>query len=112
MYPSPAEPSALVEKWKRHFQKMNNGKIRINHSGNYSVTTKPQQEDSVGDKQSVKFVTPVAQAVELAKSELKTSNDSVNDVTTNNNYKGTNRSAIIPQRIKKRRLQNATDALS
>ena len=58
-----------VEKWKRHFQRMAEGKVRPNHKGHYIV-----EEIQVGSgsrEPEINFVTPVAQDIELAKSELK-----------------------------------------
>ena len=58
-----------VEKWKKHFALMAEGKVRPNHKGHYVVEDK--QVGSGSREPEIKFVTPIAQAVELAKSELK-----------------------------------------
>lgn len=58
-----------VEKWRRHFQRMADGKVKPNHRGHYIV----EKIQSGGDTTTpeIKFVTPVAQDVEMAKSEIK-----------------------------------------
>ncbi len=60
---------ADIEKWKKHFLLMSEGKLRPNKGGQYVVNE--QSGGANSDKPRIKFVTPVAQAVELAKSELK-----------------------------------------
>ena len=50
---------------------MAEGKLRPNHKGHYIVHNK-QEGDGVKEPK-IEWVTPLAQAVELAKSELKTS---------------------------------------
>ena len=58
-----------VEKWKRHFRRMADGKLRPNPKGKYVVDT--NQTGGSSREPSLRFVTPLAQDVELAKSELK-----------------------------------------
>ena len=58
-----------VEKWKRHFRLMAEGKLRPNHKGHYIVND--VQYGSGSREPEIRFVTPLAQTVELAKSELK-----------------------------------------
>ena len=58
-----------VEMWTRHFQRMAEGKLKPDHKGNYVV--EKIQTGGVSKEPTIQFVTPVAQAVELAKSELK-----------------------------------------
>ena len=55
--------------WTRHFQRMAEGKLKPNHKGQY-VVEKIQMGGTMKEP-TINFVTPVAQAVELAKSELK-----------------------------------------
>ena len=59
-----------VEKWKRHFRRMADGKLLPNRDGKFVVDDGNQSGGSSLDP-SIKFVTSVAQDVELAKSELK-----------------------------------------
>ena len=58
-----------VEKWKRHFQKMAEGKIQPDRNGRYIVEN--VQQGGASRDSSISFVTPVARDIELAKSELK-----------------------------------------
>ena len=58
-----------VEQWRRHFQRMAEGKIRPNHKGHYIVDD--MQVGSGAREPTIRFVTPVAQDIELAKSKLK-----------------------------------------
>ena len=57
-----------VETWKKHFTLMAEGKLRPNHKGHYIVHNK-QKGDGVKEPE-IKWVTPLAQDIELAKSEL------------------------------------------
>ena len=57
-----------VEMWTRHFQRMAEGKLKPNHKGQY-VVEKIQMGGTMKEP-TINFVTPVAQAVELAKSEV------------------------------------------
>ena len=57
-----------VDKWRRHFRRMAEGKVIPNHKGHYIVSDVQTGGDSrVPD---IRFVTPVARDIELAKSEL------------------------------------------
>lgn len=58
-----------VEKYKRHFRLMAEGKLKPNMHGNYII--EKSQKGGASSQPSINFVTPVAQAVELAKSELQ-----------------------------------------
>jgi hypothetical protein len=59
-----------IDKWKRNFLRMTEGKTMPNQKGQYLVNSL-QSGGSGGDPEpKIKVVTPVAQAVELAKSEL------------------------------------------
>lgn len=58
-----------VEKWRSHFQRMAEGKVRPNHKGHYIV--EHVQEGGESGKPEIKFVTSVARDIELSKSELK-----------------------------------------
>lgn len=55
--------------WRRHFQRMAEGKIRPNRKGHWVVET--IQDGGASREPDIKFVTPVAQDIQLAKSELK-----------------------------------------
>lgn len=57
-----------VEMWTRHFQRMAEGKLKPDHKGHYVV--EKIQTGGVSKEPTIQFVTPVAQAVELAKSEV------------------------------------------
>ena len=58
-----------VNLWRRHFQRMAEGKGHPNAKGQCIV----KQVQTGGDSKEldIKFVTPVARDIELAKSELK-----------------------------------------
>ena len=57
-----------VEMWTRHFQRMAEGKLKPNHKGQY-VVDKIQMGGS-SNEPTIHVVTPVAQVVEQAKSEV------------------------------------------
>ena len=57
-----------VEQWRRHFQRMAEGKIRPNHDGHYIV-----EEIRTGGKARqppIKFVTPADRDIALTSSQL------------------------------------------
>ena len=56
-----------VELWTRHFQRMAEGKLKPNYKGQY-VVEKIQMGGAMKEP-TINFVTSMAQAVELAKSE-------------------------------------------
>ena len=59
-----------VEKWTRHFRRMAAGKLKQQPEGYYIVdgkTTPPEPEPEL----NYEMISPVEQAVNLAKSELK-----------------------------------------
>ena len=58
-----------VEKWKRFFTLMAKGKLRPNANGKFVVSE--NQSGGTTEEPSVQFVTPLAHAVELAKSEIR-----------------------------------------
>ena len=58
-----------AETWARHFRRMAEGKLKRNHKGHYVVEKVRLEEKAT--KPTIELVTPVAQAVEIAKSELK-----------------------------------------
>lgn len=67
-----------IDKWVRHFEDISAGRVRPDYKGRYIVgsgshnrTVPPSQEH----KPTVKLVTPVAQAVEMARSELEREQD-------------------------------------
>ena len=58
-----------VDKWRKHFQQMAEGKVRHNHEGHYIVEA---DQNGKGNREQKKaFVTPIAKNIELANSELK-----------------------------------------
>ena len=58
-----------VETWKRHLTLMAEGKLRPNHEGLFLVD---RVQTGRGSKEpKINFVTPIAQDIEMAKSELK-----------------------------------------
>lgn len=82
-----------VEKWRRHFQRMAEVKVKPNHRGHYIVTDVQSGGDTTTPE--IKFVTPVAQDVEMAKSEIKANKRRVQSYPTKgykrprtNPYKG------------------------
>ena len=64
-------PPIDVETCTRHFQRMAEGKLKRNHNGHYVIEKIEPSEEQKSTSPTIKFVTPVAQAVEMAKSELK-----------------------------------------
>ena len=58
------------EKWKSHFLRMAEGKLKPNAKGTYAVDT-VQSGGASSEEPLIKMVTPAAQAVDLAKSELE-----------------------------------------
>lgn len=58
-----------IEKWKKHFLLMSEGKIKPNDRGKYFVNS--QSGGANSNEPRIQFVTPIAQAIELAKSQLK-----------------------------------------
>ena len=62
------------KKWEQHFVDISEGRVRPDHKGRYIVgsgsrSRAPPKKDD--DQIKVELVTPVAHAVEMAKSELK-----------------------------------------
>ncbi len=66
-----------VEVWQRHFVNMSKGKTKPDKYGHYFVDS-VQRGGNNPPEPSIQFVTPTAQAVELAKSELKQQEDDRN----------------------------------
>ena len=64
-----------IEKWKKHFRDQAMGKTRPNAHGYYVVGDVQKGGEDDAMKQRIRVVTPVAQAVELAKSELNDSEE-------------------------------------
>ena len=58
-------------KWERHFKDMSEGKVRPDHKGRYIVGNGSRSSTEESTRPVVRLVTPVAQAIEMAKSELK-----------------------------------------
>lgn len=80
-----------IDKWKRHFIRMTEGKTTPNRKGLYLVDSiQSGGKTQVGSK--IKVVTPVAHAVELAKSELAQERKDV--LTTPRFYKSTSATGI------------------
>lgn len=59
-----------IEKWKKHFTLMSKGLLTPTNSGKFRIGN-DQRGGVLGKEPSIHLVTQVAQAVELAKSELK-----------------------------------------
>jgi hypothetical protein len=62
-----------IEKWRKHFVDMAHGKIKPDHMGRYIVAPLPHDyvKESKEPQVEIQMVTPVAAAIERAKSELK-----------------------------------------
>jgi hypothetical protein len=60
------------EKWYQHFKDLRDGYVKADHKGRYIVGSGNQLRKIAEMKQSppVKLVSPVAQAIEIAKSEV------------------------------------------
>ncbi len=59
-----------IDVWQRHFANMSKGKTRPDKYGHYFIGS-VQTGGNKPSEPSIKFVTPMAHAVELAKSDLK-----------------------------------------
>ena len=65
------------DKWKQHFHDIQEGYAKPDHMGRYLVGSgkhlRSKKENTNASQQppQVKFVTPIAQALEIAKSELR-----------------------------------------
>lgn len=61
------------KKWEQHFVDISEGRVRPDHKGRYIVGSgsRPNLAPVPVDQPKVTLVTPVAQAIEIAKSELK-----------------------------------------
>ncbi len=59
-----------IDVWQRHFANMSKGKTRPDKYGHYFIGS-VQTGGNKSSEPSIKFVTPMAHAVELAKSDLK-----------------------------------------
>ena len=72
-----------VDKWVRHFEDIQAGRVRPDHKGRYIVgrESRTKQETNHPERNAdllkVNLVTPVAQAIEMAKSELKREGKSI-----------------------------------
>ena len=65
-------------KWYIHFKDLSKGHVRPDHLGRYIVGSGEQQRDLVTKEEKrpvVKLVSPVAQATEIAKSEVTRKNE-------------------------------------
>ncbi|KAK3085330.1 hypothetical protein FSP39_001604 [Pinctada imbricata] len=61
------------KKWEQHFKDISEGRVRPDHKGRYIVGSGSRNKVSPKQPEQPKLtlVTPVAQAVEIAKSELR-----------------------------------------
>jgi hypothetical protein len=60
------------KKWEQHFEDISEGRVRPDHKGRYVVGSGSRANSTRDtDRPKVTLVTPVAQAVEMAKSELQ-----------------------------------------
>jgi hypothetical protein len=59
-----------IEKWKKHFHDMAKGKLRPDRNGDYHVAPLRREEAKKREEPQIQMVTPIAAAVERAKSEL------------------------------------------
>ena len=63
------------KKWEQHFRDISEGRVRPDHKGRYIVGSGSKDRISsanpANQEVKVELVTPVAHAVEMAKSELK-----------------------------------------
>ena len=60
------------QKWKQHFIDVSEGRVRPDHRGRYIVGSGARwRKTTYMESPKVELVTPVAQAIEMAKSELK-----------------------------------------
>ncbi|OOZ42624.1 hypothetical protein BOW37_12805 [Solemya velum gill symbiont] len=74
--------------WKRHFADMAAGKLKLDDKGYYHVAT--IQTGGSGFKLTIKIVTPTAQAVEIAKSELTDKREDLKNNPTSQKRKSPN----------------------
>jgi hypothetical protein len=77
-----------AKKWTQHFLDIHEGRVRPDQYGRYEVGSgarfRPQPEVT---RPEVKFVTPVAQAIKQAKSELKRDKKAVSKSTSSSSFK-------------------------
>ena len=69
------------EKWIQHFKDISEGRVRPDHKGRYIVGSGSKNRDpplKLIEQPKVTLVTPVAQALEMAKSELEREEKLVN----------------------------------
>ena len=62
-----------LRKWQRHFEDISQGRVRADHKGRYIVGSgaRWRSPTASSDDLRVTMVTPIAQTIEMAKSELK-----------------------------------------
>jgi hypothetical protein len=63
-----------IDKWRKHFVNMAKGRTRSDQNGQYTVDWVQTGGDNSSGPQ-IQMITPVAQAVELVKSELALENE-------------------------------------
>ena len=87
-----------IEKWRRHFQRMAEGKVQSNHKGHYIVEDLPNREiygrrcGNGSVKRTIDWVTPIAQDIEMARSlgKRRRPNSNGNDARTNRKHPDSN----------------------
>ena len=90
-----------VNKWARHFRLMAEGKLHPNHKGHWIV--EQIQEGGQSREPEIKYVTPIARDIELAKSELEQNNHSSGTITKRSNISKKRRKDNFVKPVDKRR---------
>lgn len=67
------------KKWQRHFEDISQGRVRADHKGRYIVGSgaRWRSPTSSSNDPRLTMVTPIAQTIEMAKSELKSDDSKV-----------------------------------
>ena len=100
------------DKWKQHFHDIQEGYAKPDHMGRYLVGSgkhlRSKKENTNASQQppQVKFVTPIAQALEIAKSELRreqSTDQRKNEAPRAGKKKKNNKQKAVAAVIKKRK---------
>lgn len=96
--------SSDVKLWEAHFKKMVDGKVKPNRNGIFvvekAVTSPPKESDS---SPHYKMITPSAQALEIAQSDIKHAGEQPKDTEPITYFPNRQESTTTPSTIKKKR---------
>jgi hypothetical protein len=83
-----------IEKWRKHFVAMARGQVHPDHNGHYHVGHIQSDGGKKSDEPHIQMVTPVAAAIERAKSQLHQEQD----VCVRNSMRPYRRRCVFPLR--------------